>query len=58
MGRTGTFTKHVIILGNKADKGMNSNNMTTIEKDKLVPGERTVAEVMNNYFANISQGLN
>ena len=37
---------------------MNSNNMTTIEKDKLVPGEATVAEVMKNYFANISQGLN
>ena len=34
----------------------NSNNMT-IEKDKLVAGEATVAEVMNNYSVNISQDL-
>ena len=39
------------------DKGMNSNKMMIIEKDKLSE-ERFIAEVMNNYFVEISKSLN
>ena len=37
---------------------MNSNKMMIIEKDKLLSEERSIAEVMNNYFADISKSLN
>ena len=37
---------------------MNSKKMMIIEKDKLLSEERSIAEVMNNYFVDISKGLN
>ena len=37
---------------------MNSNKMMIIEKDKLLSEERSIAEVVNNYFADISKSLN
>ena len=37
---------------------MNSNKMRIIEKDKLLSEERSIAEVMNNYFVDISKSLN
>ena len=41
-----------------SDKGMNSNKMMIIEKDKVLSEERSIAKVMNNYFADISKSLN
>ena len=32
--------------------------MIIIEKDKLLSDERSIAEVMNNYFVNITKSLN
>ena len=34
---------------------MNSNKMMIIEKDKLLSEEGSIAEVMNNYFVDISK---
>ena len=39
------------------DKGMNSNKMMIIEKDKLLSEEESIAEVMNNYFVDVSKSL-
>ena len=36
-----------------SDKGMNSNKMMIIEKDKLLSEEGSIAEVMNNYFVDM-----
>ena len=41
-----------------SDKGMNSNKMMIIEKDKLLSEENSIAEVMDNYFVDISKSLN
>ena len=41
-----------------SEKGINSNKMMIIEKDKLLSEERSIAEVMNNYFIDISKNLN
>ena len=41
-----------------SDKGMKSNKMMIIEKDKLFSEERSIADVMNNYFVGISKSLN
>ena len=38
-------------------KGMNSNKMMIIEKDKLLSEEESIAEVMNNYFVDVSKSL-
>ena len=37
---------------------MNSNKMMIIEKDKSLSEERSIAEVMNNYFVDLSKSLN
>ena len=36
---------------------MNSNKMMIIEKDKLLSEEESIAEVMNNYFVDVSKSL-
>ena len=41
-----------------SDKGMNSNKMMIIEKDKFLSGKGSIAEVINNYFVDISESLN
>ena len=41
-----------------SDKGMNSNKMMIIEKDKLLSEEGSIAEVMNNYFVDMSKSVN
>ena len=40
------------------DKGMNFNKMMILEEDKLLSEEGSIAEVMNNYFVDISKSLN
>ena len=37
---------------------MNSNKLMIIEEDKLFSEERPIAEVVNNYFIDISKSLN
>ena len=39
------------------DKGMSSNKIMIIEKDKLLSEEESIAEVMNNYFVDVSKSL-
>ena len=46
------------IKGFFLDKGMNFNKTMITEKDKLLSEERFIAEVMNNYFVDISKSLN
>ena len=41
-----------------SDKGVKSNKMMIIEKDKLFSEERSIADVMKNYFVGISKSLN
>ena len=41
-----------------SDKGMNSNKMMIIEKDKLLSEEGSIAEVMSNYFVDMSKSVN
>ena len=36
---------------------MNSNKMMITEKDKLLSEEESIAEVMNNYFVDVSKSL-
>ena len=37
---------------------MNSNKMMIIEKDKFLSEEKSIADVMNNYFADTLKSLN
>ena len=37
---------------------MNFNKMMILEEDKLLSEEGSIAEVMNNYFVDISKSLN
>ena len=40
------------------DKGMNFNKMMILEEDRLLSEEGSIAEVMNNYFVDVSKSLN
>ena len=41
-----------------SDNGMNSNKVMMIEEDKLLSEQSSIAEIMNNYFVDISKSLN
>ena len=52
--------KITVLENNKtffSDKGMSSNKIMIIEKDKLLSEEESIAEVMNNYFVDVSKSL-
>ena len=47
-----------IIKPFSSEKGVNSNKMMIIEKNKLLSEKRSIAEFINKYFVDISKGLN
>ena len=40
------------------DKGVNSSKITLVEKNAVVVDEEKIANIMNNYFINITKNLN
>ena len=40
-----------------SDKGLNSNNMKLVEKQSKTTEEREIADVLSNYFINITKSL-
>ena len=40
------------------DKGVNSSKITLDEKNAIVVDEEKIANIMNNYFTNITKNLN
>ena len=40
-----------------SNKGLNTNNMMLIEDNEIVGMEEIIANIMNNYFANITTDL-
>ena len=41
-----------------SDKGVNSSKITLVEKKAIVIDEEKIANIMNNYFTNITKNLN
>ena len=41
-----------------SDKGVNSSKITLVEKNVIVVDEEKIANIMNNYFINITKNLN
>ena len=39
------------------NKGLNTNNMMPVEENKIVRKEKIIANIMNNYFTNITSYL-
>ena len=39
------------------NKGLNTNNMMPVEENKIVRNEKIIANIMNNYFTNITTHL-
>ena len=41
-----------------SEKGVNSSKITLVEKNPLIVDEKKIANIMNNYFINITEALN
>ena len=41
-----------------SDKGVNSSKITLVEKNSIIVDEKKIANIMNNYFINITKTLN
>ena len=41
-----------------SDKGVNSSKITLVEKNVIVVDEEKIANIMSNYFINITKNLN
>ena len=41
-----------------SDKGVNSSTITLVEKNSIIVDENKIANIMNNYFINITKTLN
>ena len=41
-----------------SDKGCNSSKITLVEENNIISGEEEIANIMNNYFINVTKTLN
>ena len=39
-------------------KGSNSSKITLVEENNIISGEEEIANIMNNYFINVTETLN
>ena len=40
------------------DKGFNSSKITLVEENNIISDEEEIANIMNNYFINVTKTLN